>query len=274
MAVITMSRMIGSRGETVADIAAEKLGYELFTSEDAHRLAQDCNEQFKEACRAFESEMGGGMIERFFMSNPAYTALFKSLNYEAASRDNIIILGRGAQIVLANEPGVLRCRVIAPFDLRVSRIAALQGLTTKEAEDLVNRVDHQRGPLIESVFHHDLSDVMLYDLIINTSQITPEIGGELVVETVNQMGHVDNWEAHKEQFKKIAFAKEVESAIKTELISGPHRNIEVEADGEGVVILTGFATHKTSVDRALRIASSYPNVTRVINRVRVTDVFF
>ncbi len=89
MAIITVSRKVGSWGETISKLAAEKLGYRVVTPEEFHRLAEACDSDFKKACSVFETEMPGGMIERFFLREPAYTSLFEALNFELAAGGDV-----------------------------------------------------------------------------------------------------------------------------------------------------------------------------------------
>ena len=274
MAIITVSRKVGSWGETISKLAAEKLGYRVVTPEEFHRLAEACDSDFKKACSVFETEMPGGMIERFFLREPAYTSLFEALNFELAAGGDVVIWGRGAQIVLADQPGVFHVRVVAPFELRVRRIMERDSLDYEVAAGAVKRFDRQRRTMIEAIYHKDRSDWGLYDLVINTAHIANETAANMIFEAVKNIAMPPDWEDQKRQFKDLGFAKRVESAIKLKLHTGPYRNIEVENKGKGRIILRGFITDKRSLDLALDIASGYPGVTEVENRLKEATLSF
>ncbi len=274
MAIITVSRKVGSWGETISKLVAERLGYRIVTPEDFHRLAEVCDPSFEKACRTFEMEMPGGMIERFFLREPAYASLFESLNFQLAAEGDVVIWGRGAQIVLADQPGVFHVRVVAPFELRVRRIMEKDSLDYDVAVGVVKRFDQQRRTMIEAIYHKDRSDWGLYDLVINTAHIANDTAANMIFEAVTKLTIPEDWEEKRKRFRDLSLAKRVESAIKLRLHTGPYRNIEADAKGPGHIILKGFVTDKRSLDLALGIAAGYPGVTEVENRLKETTLSF
>ncbi|MFH1057295.1 MAG: cytidylate kinase family protein [Pseudomonadota bacterium] len=274
MAVVAISRKVGSYGEEIAAMAAAGLGYRLVGRDEVHRLAQACDADFKRACSMFEAEeSAGGLWERLAFGDPAHAALFASLNYELASADNVVLVGRGAQIVLKDIPGVFKVRVVAPLALRVERLMALQGLTRDQAHEYVTRHDDQRRALIQSVFHADLSDWTLYDLMLNTSGMTKEAAAELIVQAVKLMPAPEDPAGLKRTLTDLAFAKRLESVIKRKIVTSGFHDIAVSADS-GAVVLAGLVADKRSKERAAEIARSYPGVTAVDNQLKYTDLSF
>jgi cytidylate kinase len=130
MPIITVSRQEGSYGDVIAAILARNMGLELITREKVHEVAQSCDPEYSEACVDYESEHGPGFFERIFFDKTSYTSLFQALTYEQASKGNVIILGRGAQMVLQKIPSVFKLRVVAPTRLRVERVKARYGFSS------------------------------------------------------------------------------------------------------------------------------------------------
>ena len=124
MAVVTISRQTGSSGDEIAVLLAKKLKYELIDDEKIHSLAEGCDDEYKDACSAYEIEKFHGFFERLSFNRPAYKSLFESLNLELAGRDNVILLGRGVQVVLKEFPGILHVRIVAPQEIRIKQIAS------------------------------------------------------------------------------------------------------------------------------------------------------
>lgn len=274
MAVVAISRKVGSYGEEIAALAAAGLGYRLVGREEVHRLAQACDDGFKQACSAFEAEeQTGGLWERLAFGDPAHAALFASLNYELASGDNVVLLGRGAQIALKDVPGVFKVRVVAPLGLRVERMMALKGLTREQAHDYVSRHDDQRRALIQSVFDADLSDWSLYDLMLNTAGLTKEAAAELIVKAVGLMPPPADPAGLKKLLADLAFAKRVESVIKRRILTSGFHDVRVTADG-GAVALAGLVADKRSKERAAELAKGHPGVTSVDNQIKYTELSF
>ena len=275
MAVITISRKVGSLGDEIGSLVARKLGYELVSREGVHQIARECDLEFKEACAAFEVETApGGIWERMFFRDPAYTSLFEALNLELASRGEVVILGRGAQIALAEVPGVFHARVVAPTGLRVERTAQRMGLGQDEAREFVRHYDQQRRALIESVYHKDLADWSLYNLVLNTASLSAEAGAELIALAVRSMPPVGDPQAVSQELARRAFAKKVESAVKRKVLTSPYHDIKAHCPQEGQLRLEGFVQDKVSKRRAEEVAAGYPGVLQVDNQLRTTDLSF
>jgi hypothetical protein len=56
MAVVTISRQTGSKGDEIAALLAKKLNHELVNDEKIHSLAESCDDGYKDACSAYEME--------------------------------------------------------------------------------------------------------------------------------------------------------------------------------------------------------------------------
>lgn len=274
MAVITVSRQMGSLGDGIAARVAETLGYKLVSREDIHRLAQDCDDDVKKACSLFESELPKGFRERYLFKEPSYASLFKSLNFELAAEGNVVILGRGAQVVLAGQTGVLRVRVVAPGDLREERVMERHGMDKAEAADYLRQYDQHRRSLIESIFHRSMSDWDLYDLLINTAGFDLERAASLVVAAANDWPQPADWEECRAEFNNLALAAHVESHILKKVPASPARGLAVHMPEAGKVVLTGFVQDKRTKEVAGKIAAEHPGITEVDNQLRTTDLSF
>ncbi|MFZ5586481.1 MAG: cytidylate kinase family protein [Thermodesulfobacteriota bacterium] len=274
MAVVAISRKVGSYGEEIAALAAAGLGYRLVGRDEVHRLAQACDQEFKQACAMFAAEEGaGGLWERLAFGDPAHAALFAALNCELASGGDVVLVGRGAQIALQGVPSVLKVRVVAPLALRVERVMALQGLSREQAHEFVTRHDAQRRALIEAVFNADLSDASLYDLMLNTAGMTKEAAAELIVKAVGLMPPPADPDGLKKLLADLAFAKRVESVIKRRVLTSGFHDVSVTADG-GAVTLAGLVADKRTKERAAEIAKAYPGVTAVTNQLKYSELSF
>jgi cytidylate kinase len=274
MRIITLSRQVGSYGDIVAALVARKLGMELVNREKVHEMAQTCDPDYSDACRAYESEHGPGFIERFFFNKPPHTSLFQALTFEEASRGNVILIGRGAQIVLRDVPGVFKLRVVAPHAIRVKRIMERYAIPEGEATDYVRKYDSARRNLVTTVFDVDPSDWALYDMVLNTASIESGAAAKIVVCAVENMTMPPDEEALKTRLKNLALAKRLETVIRKRLSAPAGENIEVVAESGGAIALVGRTRNARDGYEAERIASHYPGVTTVRNELKLTEVSF
>ena len=84
-----------------------------------------------------------------------------------------VIVGRGAMIALPVET-TLRVRVVASREDRIATIGRERGLGPAEATRYVESTDRERSRFIRDHFGKDLTDPLLYDLILNASRFSVE----------------------------------------------------------------------------------------------------
>ena len=213
MSVVTISRQVGSWGDHIAELVAQKLGLDLITRERLNQMGQECDQDFAKACTLFVEETPQSFWDRIFFSGPAHRALFESLNYDLALRGDVLIMGRGAQIALPSLPGILKVRLVAPFELRVERIMKERGIDYDEAEQFVTWYGKHRRNLVESVYHVDLSDPELFDMVINTEHFDPQGVAEVICCTAQEKNRNLDPQALNDQISRLALAKKIEIHI-------------------------------------------------------------
>ncbi|NCO61437.1 MAG: hypothetical protein COZ70_04430 [Deltaproteobacteria bacterium CG_4_8_14_3_um_filter_51_11] len=274
MAIVVISRQVGSFGDEIAAKVAKRLNLKIVDQGGVHQMAQQCDSEFEKACTLYETELEPGFFERFFFSNAGYTSLFESLNLELASKGNVVIIGRGAQIVLKEIPGIFKTRVVAPKEVRIKRVAKQKGVSAGEAADFVERYDTQRRALIRTIYERDLKDWGLYDLILNTTNYDIETGAEILCRAIELMPKTEDEAAITKQLARLAFAKRVESKIMKKVTASPYRSIEVVAQEGGAIAIEGFVSDKRTKEIIGEIASKVEGVTRVDNLLRTTGLSF
>ena len=275
MGVIAISREVGSFGDEIAAKTAEKLGFKLANRDHIHKMVQACDEEYQKACTAFEEEVKpSGFFERLSFSNPSFTAMFAALNLELASEGNIVMIGRGAQAVLAPVAGILKVRVLAPADLRVERIMAKRGLTREEALEFVATYGRERKALVESIYGRDLYDPTLFDLLLNTQALAVDDCVELVITAFQRLEAATDTALREKTLKAMSFAKKVESEIKKHVTTITSRDIVVEIGEGGAITLTGLVSDQRAKEKAGSSAAAYPGVTKVNNLIKTTQLRF
>jgi cytidylate kinase len=66
-------------------------------------------------------------LTRFYSAR--YLHLAKQMIRTLAARGHVVIMGRGAQVVLKEAPRVLHVRIVAPLPTRIRRVAQEEGLS-------------------------------------------------------------------------------------------------------------------------------------------------
>ncbi|MFH0826110.1 MAG: cytidylate kinase-like family protein, partial [Pseudomonadota bacterium] len=270
----TVSRLVGSYGDEIAEKTAEKMGLQFVGRTGLHELAMSCDPEYSEACTLYETEHGPGFFERLFFDRPAHRSLFEALTFEQASRGNVVMVGRGAQIVLHDLPGVFCVGVIASSEVRVERIMQRMSIPRKEAEYYVDKYDGERIKLIKMIFEKDPTDLLLYNLVINTNRYTADNAADVVVNAIGKMEREPNGKDLAEQLKSKALAKRIEALVRKKLTSAVARHVEIDGDPGGTIRISGHIGEKADKGRVEKIVTEYPGVTKVEDTLKVTDLTF
>ena len=210
MPVITVSRLTGSGGAEIGQRLAECLGASYLNTqiiqEVAHRLG------ISEATASEYNERAEAFIERLarvlWHSNPAlapistpasglpfesttqaFVEVTRELIREAARTGNAVIFGHGAQFILAEQPGVLHVRFIAPLAFRVKRVMQRETISRAEAERRVREEDQRRANGIRQFYQADWHAPDPFHLILNTALWDEEACIRLVLHAVEELTH-------------------------------------------------------------------------------------
>lgn len=274
MRIVTISRLVGSYADVIAATIARRLDLELVGRDQVHELAQNCDPEYSRACDLYETEHGPGFFERIFFDRPSYTSLFEALTFEKASTGNVVLVGRGSQVVLRGIPGIFKCRVVAPFSLRVERIMERYNFTKNEAQDFVVKYDHDRENLIRSIFRSDPNEWSLYDIIINTEHYGSSQASDVIIEAIEKMDRVQDDAALCQNLANISVAKKIEALIRRKLSSSIARNVEIKFETGGLVTISGRISERRDREKAEKLVNEYPGVTSVKNDLKVTELTF
>jgi Cytidylate kinase-like family len=95
---------------------------------------------------------------------------------------NAIFVGRGANIITANQKLVLHVRLVAPFARRVRQIEEHHRLGTQEAVELIAATDDTRRRYIKHYFRAEIDDPINYHLIVNTGLTGYEEAARMIAD--------------------------------------------------------------------------------------------
>ena len=101
-----------------------------------------------------------------------YREIITAVIKEVAEMPNVVILGRGSQVILKDLPHALHVKLTAPHRAKVEQTMVSEKLGREGAEKLVAEKDRQRREYLKKFFKADADDPTIYDLIINTGRGT------------------------------------------------------------------------------------------------------
>jgi cytidylate kinase len=185
MAVITISRQLGSLGTTLGRLIASRLDYHLVQRDLINRAARLVSSP--DMALATIDELGLLGIEPDETQQQAYLEAVESIVGELAEKGNVVIVGRAGQAILQNHPQVLHLRVMAPLETRIQRIVEAHKISPQAAAAQVQDSDRYRADYLKIFYHIDWEDPTLYHLIINTGRIDLKTSAEVVCASVDKI---------------------------------------------------------------------------------------
>ena len=186
MCAITVSRQVGSRGDELAALVAQRLGWRLVSRDLINQAARKAG--VPEVALAEVDELGLLGIRPSARDWRAYQTQVERIIRELADEGNVVIVGRGGQIVLRARPDVLHVRVVAPFELRLNWLQQERGLGREAAAACLEASSRARARYIRRSYHVNVEDPSLYHLVVNTGLLSLERAANLVIQALQEIG--------------------------------------------------------------------------------------
>jgi CMP/dCMP kinase len=180
---ITLSRQLGSMACEVAQAIKDRLGYRVVWRElvneagkrsGAPELALDCIDDLG---------LLGITVPTHYRA--IYKQAMEEVMKELVEEGQVVIIGRAGQVILSGFPNVIHVQIIAPLELRARRIAEKRAITIDGARAQVEASDRNRRLYLKRCYNVRWDDPNLYDLIINTERVTPDMAAEVIVQTLS-----------------------------------------------------------------------------------------
>jgi cytidylate kinase len=101
-----------------------------------------------------------------------------------ASVGNVILIGRGGNVITTRLPNMVHVRLVAPLEERIEHSHKSYGMTKTEARKFCLREDLGRERYLKTYFHADINDPLLYHLIINTGLVGYDDAARIIGDAV------------------------------------------------------------------------------------------
>ena len=182
--IITIGREYGSGGRVIGELVAQKLGVPFYDKEILTRAAEEsglCKEVF---ARHDEKATVGGMLAgaqmgaagaglQMPLNQRVFLAQFDAIT-KLASEGDCVIVGRCADYVLKDVPGVVHVFLYASMEKRIERIMQVEGVDRDAARELIRKTDKQRKNYYNFFADGNWGLRSNYDLMVRTDDHRPE----------------------------------------------------------------------------------------------------
>ena len=198
--VITIARHFGSGGKTVGKMLSEDLGIGFYeheiiemASEDsgiAEELFNQADEKLKRTPLFFGKAHGEYKGKLIAPGSDEFVSDHNLFNYQAkvikelAAQESCVIIGRCADYLLRDDPDVIKLYFCAPKKDCVARVMNQNGLSEKEAERRIEKIDKYRAEYYRYYTGRDWNDARNYNFCLDTTSMSYEKLVEVVTNFI------------------------------------------------------------------------------------------
>ena len=203
--IITISRMYGSGGSDVAARVAKALGWTLLDNSVVDAVAERLGVSREEISE--QEERVPSLVERLastlMMSAPELSMpvdegalmvtaetrivdVTRRVMEEAVQQGNAVLVGRGAQAMLADRPDALHVFCYAPKEFLVQYAIAHRGVNPANAEHEVDKVNKQRDQWVKRHWGRDWMSSSNYHLCVDTGRLGIDAAADVVIAAARE----------------------------------------------------------------------------------------
>src|SRR5437899_12814634 len=205
--VITITRQYASGGSEVARLVAAELRWDVIDNEFVDEVARRAG--LPADAVAQRDERAPGLLERLARTlaagspelsiatagiprvdpdEAAIVRLTERVIAEAAAHGRIVLVGRGAQAVLAQRPDALHVYVVAGKPWRMKHAVDRLGVDLASVEKVVDDIDRQPDQYVRTYYGRPRDDAVNYDLVVNAERLGLDGAAALIVAEATRRG--------------------------------------------------------------------------------------
>ena len=219
--ILTLSRELGSGGIHIAKNLAQRLNWKLIDKEvitEVAELAQCPEDQIAK----FDQEdfdrlkvllndlsfpvpgsgmmypfMAGGYMEPYWLPSSVtdpliideskYLKLTKTAIQNLADKGNVVIVGRGSQVLLKDRQDTLHLRIVAPMAQRIARLMDVANVDAAAAKQLLIKRDKASADYLQYFYQAQWDNPQWYHLVLNTGMMSLQDAENMVFSCLNSM---------------------------------------------------------------------------------------
>lgn len=184
MAVITISRELGSEGKAIGQRVADELNYRLVDRSTMEGVFRQYGlTKFDDLTTSVPN-----LWDIINADNLLIVAMLNEIVEALATIGNVVILGRGGFAVLNEYEDVLTVRVQAPLPVRAQRIMDRRKLATlHEAEEIIKQDDMTRGKFVQMFYAKRWDQETHFDLVVDTGTLSSDMAVNWIIEAARSL---------------------------------------------------------------------------------------
>ncbi len=261
MAIVTVSRGAGSKGQAFARELAARLGYELVSRED---VVQEAAKYGVPAERLQKALLDApGFWDRLTSERKRYLAFVQAALSERARTDRIVYEGNAGHLLLRDVSHVVCIRLLAPLSLRVQTAMEASGMSRDDAVRYIENSDRERENWTRFLYGVDWLDPVLYDVTLNLRTLLIDGAVEAALAVVQRPEFAPSAESRR-AMENLVLESRVRAALAADGETAA-AGVQVHAD-DGLVSLRGRVRPARMVDAVLGVVGRVEGVKGIDQR--------
>jgi cytidylate kinase len=200
--IVAIGRELGAGGREVGEHVSRALGAELLDNQIIDLVAARIGAPA--AYVAARDEHTESFVDRLFRiitsaypeayaaeglpdwSEERMVQLTATVIQEHAAASPLVVIGRGAPMLLRDRGDALRVFITAPVGVRVQRVRERTGCSADDALREIKKSDQHRLAYMQQYYGVNWRDPSLYDLILNTEHLDVPAAAHLIVTAAHR----------------------------------------------------------------------------------------
>ncbi len=205
--LITITRQYASGGSDIAQLVARATGWTVIDNEFVDEVARRAELPAAEVAQ--REERAPGVLERLartlavaspelFITDPSVPQVERDeatilriterIIHEAAAMGRVVLVGRGAQAILAQHPDALHVYVVASRPWRLKLAVERLGVDSAKVEKVLDDTDYHRDQYVKRYYGRARQEPANYDLVVNAERLGFDGAAALVVAEAKRRG--------------------------------------------------------------------------------------
>jgi hypothetical protein len=211
MAILTLTGQHGSRYAEIGRAVAEDLGFEYIDRQKMLEGLGEQGDQWSERGKDFDSHCPT-IWERFDWSYTAFKALLQSVYLDFATKDKIVLIGRGGNFLLKDVPYALKVRIVAPKDFRIDTVINEEDVSNETADWLVDKADHADSCYVHALYGRHADDPGEFDITFDRSLLSADTIVSQIRAIIGEKERANTVDA-RQSLAMLALAARIKAAI-------------------------------------------------------------
>ena len=128
---------------------------------------------------------GGGVVQK--LDDKTFIDATTKVVKDIHAKGNAVIIGRGANQILADATDTLHVGLIAPMSVRVETLMAREHFEREEAEIHVVELERAREDFVQKFWKVHPNEANHYHMMLNMGRMSPNIAAEVIAHAVGDL---------------------------------------------------------------------------------------